>query len=63
MMEKLDKFAIRVYNWIIINFIAAIVYLVIIVAYPFIDSELKKIPPLDDIKEDIKKFGGLKDGD
>jgi hypothetical protein len=63
MMEKLDKFAIKVYNWIIINILASIVYLIIIIAYPFVDAEDKKLPSLDDIKDDIKRFGGLKDGD
>jgi hypothetical protein len=63
MMEKLDKFAIRVYNWIIINVLATIAYLIILICYPFIEGDDKKLPPLEDIKDDIRRLGGLKGGD
>lgn len=60
MMEKLDKFAIKVFNWIIINTFGIMLYLIILITYPFIDSVDKSLPSFENIKDEVRELGGLK---
>jgi len=64
MMEKLDKFAVNVYNWIIVNTIAIVIYLVLIVLNIFGNSisgePFYPMPSFNSIKDAIKEYGGIK---
>ena len=60
MMEKFDKFAIKVFNWIVINTIGITLYLIILITYPLIDSDDKSLPSFENIKDEIRELGGLK---
>ena len=56
MVNKYDAFAIRVYNWIIIATLTTILFILINMLYPITRQKIS----FDELKENIKIFGGLK---
>jgi hypothetical protein len=56
MVNKLDAFAIRVFNWIIIATLATVLFIILNLLYPITRQKIS----FDSLKENIKIFGGLK---